>query len=56
LISHSRSLLSDYKVPARVFFMEALPKGLTGKVDRRRLRDILLADPDLIENKVEARV
>jgi long-chain acyl-CoA synthetase len=56
LISHARALLSDHKVPARIYLMEELPKGLTGKVDRRRLREILLADPDLIESKVEARV
>lgn len=56
LIDHARTLLSEYKVPARVCFMPELPKGLTGKVDRRRLREILLADPDLIENKIEARV
>lgn len=56
LIDHARALLSDCKVPARICFMEELPKGLTGKVDRRRLREILLADTDLIEQKVVSGV
>ncbi len=56
LIAHSRELLSDYKVPVRVCFMDELPKGLTGKVDRRRLREILLADADLIEDDAKIRV
>jgi long-chain acyl-CoA synthetase len=50
LHAHARALLSDCKVPRRIYFMDELPKGLTGKVDRRRLREILLADADLIEN------
>ncbi len=56
LIAHARALLSDYKVPARIIFVEDLPKGLTGKVDRRRLREILLADADLIEDDAKIRV
>src|SRR6185312_3440957 len=27
LIRHARAILSDYKVPARIYFMEELPKG-----------------------------
>lgn len=56
LIAQARALLADYKVPTRIYFMDELPKGLTGKVDRRRLREILLADPDLIENDTIVRV
>lgn len=56
LVAHASGLLSDYKVPARVCFMEELPKGLTGKVDRRRLREILLADADLVEGRAEVGV
>ena len=33
--------LADYKVPERIVFLDALPKGLTGKVDRRALREML---------------
>lgn len=56
LIAHVRTLLSDYKIPERIYFMEELPKGLTGKVDRRRLREILLANADLVENEAISRV
>jgi acyl-CoA synthetase (AMP-forming)/AMP-acid ligase II len=31
--------LSGYKVPKRIHFLDALPTGLTGKLDRRALRD-----------------
>ncbi|MCU1235793.1 MAG: hypothetical protein JWP63_3760 [Candidatus Solibacter sp.] len=33
-----RSRIADYKAPERVVFLPALPKGLTGKVQRRDLR------------------
>jgi long-chain acyl-CoA synthetase len=56
LLNHLRSLLSEYKVPTQIYFMNELPLGLTGKVDRRRLRDVLLADSDLIEEHVVSRV
>jgi long-chain acyl-CoA synthetase len=56
LIAHASRLLSDYKVPERIFFMDALPKGLTGKVDRRHLRDILLAKAASIENRSPSAV
>ena len=52
LRAHARELLADYKVPERIFFLAELPKGLTGKVDRRSLRDILIAQPDLLEQRV----
>jgi acyl-coenzyme A synthetase/AMP-(fatty) acid ligase len=42
-------------VPERIL-LEELPKGLTGKVDRRSLRDILIAQPDLLKQRVVARV
>jgi long-chain acyl-CoA synthetase len=56
LIAHVRTLLADYKTPERIYFMEELPKGLTGKVDRRRLREILLANADLVEDEAISRV
>ncbi len=52
LRAHARKLLADYKVPERIFFLTELPKGLTGKVDRRSLRDILIAQPDLLKQHV----
>jgi long-chain acyl-CoA synthetase len=54
LRAHACELLSDYKAPDRILFLEALPKGLTGKVDRRRLRDMLIAQPNLLEKHVVA--
>ena len=50
LVKHAGALLADYKVPTELFFVDELPKGLTGKIDRRRLRDMLLAGSYLIEN------
>ena len=38
-----RARVADYKVPERIVFLPSLPKGLTGKVQRRDLKDILLA-------------
>jgi long-chain acyl-CoA synthetase len=37
----ARQRLADYKVPERIIFLDALPKGLTGKVHRRALKDML---------------
>ena len=56
LIAHARTLLADYKVPTRIYFVDKLPKGLTGKVDRRRLREVLLAKADFLENEAVIRV
>lgn len=56
LLAHTRTMLSEYKVPTQIYFTDELPKGLTGKVDRRRLRHRLLADADFIQDKLEARV
>ena len=35
-----RSRIADYKVPERILFLPVLPKGLTGKVQRRDLKDL----------------
>jgi long-chain acyl-CoA synthetase len=40
--SHAREHLADYKVPERVHFRTVLPKGATGKVHRKALKDELL--------------
>lgn len=39
LIAFARERLADYKVPATVIFHSELPKGATGKIQRRALRD-----------------
>ena len=39
LISHARQRLADYKSPETVIFRDELPKGPTGKIQRRALRE-----------------
>jgi long-chain acyl-CoA synthetase len=41
-----RSRIADYKVPERIVFLPVLPKGLTGKVQRRALKDLVIASPE----------
>ena len=38
----ARSRLADYKVPERIEFLAELPKGVTGKVQRRALKETAL--------------
>lgn len=40
----ARERLADYKTPEQIYFIPELPKGLTGKVDRRALKERLLAE------------
>ncbi|MDM0116971.1 AMP-binding protein [Variovorax sp. J22R133] len=40
VIDHCRALLTGYKVPKTVSFVEALPKSTVGKILRRELRDV----------------
>jgi long-chain acyl-CoA synthetase len=41
-----RSRIADYKTPERILFLPALPKGLSGKVQRRDLRDLVVESPE----------
>jgi long-chain acyl-CoA synthetase len=41
----ARQRLADYKVPMRIMFLDTLPKGLTGKVQRRALKEQHLGVP-----------
>ncbi len=41
----ARQRLADYKVPDRIIFLEELPKGTSGKVQRRTLKEMLAASP-----------
>jgi long-chain acyl-CoA synthetase len=43
LRDYAHERLADYKVPERILFVDALPKGPTGKVDRRALKESLAA-------------
>jgi long-chain acyl-CoA synthetase len=47
LLDFVRARIADYKVPERIFFLPSLPKGLTGKVQRRDLKDMLLVSQQL---------
>jgi long-chain acyl-CoA synthetase len=40
LITHCKSRLADYKVPSELEFVDELPKGPTGKILRRELREM----------------
>ena len=44
VVTFARQHLADYKVPERIVFLPVLPKGATGKVQRRALKE-LLAQP-----------
>ena len=47
LLDFVRDRIADYKVPERILYLPSLPKGLTGKVQRRDLKDILLVSQQL---------
>lgn len=40
LLKRCSDVLARYKVPREVRFMDALPRNATGKIDRRRLREL----------------
>jgi long-chain acyl-CoA synthetase len=40
-----RGRIADYKVPERIIILDVLPKGLTGKVQRRALKDLAQESP-----------
>ena len=42
-----RLLIADYKVPERIVFLPVLPKGATGKVQRRTLKDLTMRTPEM---------
>ena len=44
LLAHCRSVLTGYKVPARLMFRDELPKTPIGKILRRELRTQVLAE------------
>lgn len=41
LIEFVRARIADYKTPEQIIFLPLLPKGLTGKVQRRALTDLV---------------
>ncbi len=40
----AREGIAAYKIPARIIFMDSLPKGVTGKIDRKSLRERAAAE------------
>ena len=44
-----RTRIADYKTPEHIIFLPVLPKGLTGKVQRRALKDLILTSPEIGE-------
>jgi long-chain acyl-CoA synthetase len=46
LVAYCKERLLPYKAPVRIAFLDALPKGGSGKILRRELRALLAAgDP-----------
>lgn len=45
ILATIRSLIAFYKVPKEIEFLDALPKTVTGKVQRRALRERATAEP-----------
>ena len=43
LREHARRRLADLKVPEHILFLEKLPKGISGKVNRAALKQMQLA-------------
>ena len=43
LCEHARQILAVRKVPERILFVTQLPKGLTGKIQRRTLKGMVPA-------------
>lgn len=43
-----KSRIADYKTPERIEFLPSLPKGLTGKVHRRELKDWAMASSEAV--------
>jgi acyl-CoA synthetase (AMP-forming)/AMP-acid ligase II len=41
IVRHCKNSLAGYKLPRRIFFVDALPKGNTGKVSKRELVEIV---------------
>lgn len=48
LIEFARQRLADYKTPERILFLGQLPKGPTGKVQRRALKERLLLEVGVV--------
>ena len=41
LLRHCREHLADFKIPTRLYLVESIPKGSTGKIQRTRMPNLL---------------
>jgi non-ribosomal peptide synthetase component E (peptide arylation enzyme) len=39
LLDFASHHLADYKLPESILFIDTLPKGVTGKIDRKKLHE-----------------
>jgi acyl-CoA synthetase (AMP-forming)/AMP-acid ligase II len=46
LISHCKELIADFKVPAKIFIVDTIPRTATGKVQRRNVAAMLAGEKD----------
>lgn len=45
LLRHCRGHLADFKIPTRLYLVESIPKGSTGKIQRSRMPNLLRGAP-----------
>jgi len=45
LLRHCRDHLADFKIPTKLYLVESIPKGSTGKVQRARMPNLLRGTP-----------
>ena len=41
LILHCRKYLGDFKAPSKIHFLDELPKGPSGKIQRFKIKDLI---------------
>ena len=45
ILRHCREHLADFKIPTRLYLVESIPKGSTGKIQRTRMPNLLRGAP-----------
>ena len=41
LILHCKKYLGDFKAPSKIHFLDELPKGPSGKIQRFKIKDLI---------------
>jgi long-chain acyl-CoA synthetase len=49
LLEFARHHIADYKLPEHILFVDTLPKGATGKIDRKLLKERLLKSGGILD-------